>query len=262
MNCSDFIRRLTDGSSPDAPLRDHLSGCANCREMLATWDSNDRPDPARIASIQREIVSRWRPVKPIASGATLLLALLLLFFAFSIGAPALIGFLSLHRLTPWRMAIYYSGLALCATAAAVVVVQFMVPGAKTRLNPRYTTLLIGIAMVGAVLLLFPNFSTAFFATGIACFCTGSIAAAVAALLFATVLRRTFPSTPVAASAAIGFFAGLCGVSVLALHCGYLNTPHILVWHFGVLVVATLGGVFVGYLAEWLGRKKFLAYRNS
>jgi hypothetical protein len=262
MNCSDFIRRLTDGSSPDAPLRDHLSSCVDCREMLAAWDSNDRPDPARIAGIQREIVSRWRPVKPIASVATLLLALLLLFFAFSIGAPALIGFLSVHRLTPWRMAIYYSGLASCATAAAVVVVQFMVPGAKTRLNPRSTILMIAIAMVAAILLLFPNFDTAFFATGMGCFCTGSVAAAVAALLFATVLRRTFPSTPVAASAAIGFFAGLCGVSVLALHCAYLNTPHILVWHFGVLVVATFGGALVGYITEFVSRKKFMTYRNS
>jgi len=50
--------------------------------------------------------------------------------------------------------------------------------------------------------------------------------------------------------------------VLALGCSFLVSPHILVWHFGVLVVTTIGGALIGYITEWVSQKNLLAYRNS
>jgi hypothetical protein len=43
----------------------------------------------------------------------------------------------------------------------------------------------------------------------------------------------------------GAFAGLTGVGVLALCCPILNTPHILVWHLGVVLVAMFAGGIAG-----------------
>jgi hypothetical protein len=262
MNCSDLIRRLVEGSLSDPPAQEHLAGCAHCREMLASWDSKDGPDQAHLARIQQQITSRWRPVKPIASIATLLVVLLLLFFASTVGVAALLGNFALRALGPWQLVIYFGGLSLCAAFTAALVAPLMVPGARTRLDPRYTIPALAVVIVTLIALLFPNFNTAFLHGGDQCFWTGLTAAAVAALLFTTFLRRTLPSSPVVAGASVGFLAGLCGVTVLALHCAFLAATHILVWHFGVLVVATLAGAIAGYVVQWVSQKNMLAYRNS
>jgi hypothetical protein len=266
MNCDDLLHRLSEGAKLDAAAQQHLAHCPGCREILAwatqTQASKETPDPQRLGRIQQQMTAHWRPVKPIASNTTLFISLLLLFLLLAICAVLLIGYFALRAIHPLQMVIYYGGLAVGAALAAAVVVQFMVPGSKIRFNPRLIMPAIGIAIVAIVIVLFPNFNSAYWHGGLACFRSGMAAAVVAGVLFATVLRRMFPTAPVAAAASIGFFAGLCGVTVLAMHCALFASPHILVWHFGVLVVSTLAGAFIGYITEWVSQKNLLAYRNS
>jgi hypothetical protein len=265
MNCDDLLRSLAEGAGLDAAGQEHLANCPNCREILA-WASNsqpfqDKPDSQRVGRIQHEITARWRPVKPIASNATIIGSLLLLFLFLAIGAVLLIGYFAVHALHPLQMFIYYGGLAAGTALAAAIVVQFMVPGSKVRFNPGFIIPAIAVAIVAIIVVLFPNFNSAYLHGGMGCFRNGIVAALVAGLLFATVLRRMFPTAPVAAAASIGFFAGLCGVTVLALHCPVPASTHILVWHLGVLIVSTLGGAFIGYITQWVSQKNLLAYRN-
>lgn len=266
MNCDDLLRRIAEGATLESAAREHLDNCPGCREILALTAEargfDEKPDPERIGRIQRQMTSRWRPVKPIASNGTLVASLLLLFLLLAVGAAFVIGYFGVHALGPLQMIVYYGGLAVGTALAASVVVQFMVPGAKVRWNPRFIIPAIALMIVAIIVLLFPNFNSAFLHGGMRCFWNGITAAALAGLLFATVLRRMFPTAPVAAAASIGFFAGLCGVTVLALHCPVLVSAHILVWHFGVLVVSTLGGALIGYITEWVSQKNLLAYRNS
>ena len=50
-------------------------------------------------------------------------------------------------------------------------------------------------------------------------------------------------------ATLGATAGLLGVTVLQFRCPLQNAPHLLVWHGGVLVVATVAGSAVALLAH-------------
>lgn len=265
MNCDDLLRRIAEGRALDAEAKQHLAQCPDCEALLA-WQSSVQvtatPSPERLAEIEKQITRHWHPVRRIPSNTTLVLALLALFFALAIGAPALLGYFALHALRPFQMALYYGALAIGTAGAAIVVVQLMIPGSKVRLNPRIAIPAIAVVIVSIVALLFPNFNAAYLHGGMRCFWNGLIAAGIAAILFATVLRRLFPSAPVTAAAAIGFFAGLCGVTVLALHCPVLVSIHILFWHLGVLVVSTLAGAIIGYITEWVSPKNLVAYRNS
>src|SRR5260370_7287792 len=72
-----------------------------------------------------------------------------------------------------------------------------------------------------------------------------------ALLFWMLLRRGAILFPKLIGAAAGGFAGLIGLSVLEINCSNLNVYHILVWHWGVILVNLLAGAAlcanVGYI---------------
>jgi Negative regulator of sigma F len=51
-------------------------------------------------------------------------------------------------------------------------------------------------------------------------------------------------------ATIGALAGLSGLAVLGLFCPNLNEYHILVWHFGSVLVSTGGGLAIGTISEY------------
>jgi hypothetical protein len=60
------------------------------------------------------------------------------------------------------------------------------------------------------------------------------------------LRRGFAVNPVAAGLAGGALAGLCGVTMLELHCANFQALHILVWHTAVLPVVAAAGALVAW----------------
>ena len=78
-----------------------------------------------------------------------------------------------------------------------------------------------------------------------------------AFLFWLVVRRGAIIHPKLMGAAIGRLAGLTGLSVLAMNCSNLNVFHILVWHWGVVLLTSgpaLFGAGVEYIQRWRGHK--------
>jgi hypothetical protein len=76
-----------------------------------------------------------------------------------------------------------------------------------------------------------------------------------ALLFWMLLRRGAILFPKLVGAAAGGFAGLIGLSVLEVNCPNLNEYHVLVWHWGVILISSLAGVALGAVAEYIDRRK-------
>jgi len=76
-----------------------------------------------------------------------------------------------------------------------------------------------------------------------------------ALLFWMLLRRGAILFPKLIGAAAGGFAGLIGLSVLEINCSNLNVYHILVWHWGVILITSLAGVALGAIVEYIDRHR-------
>ncbi len=207
----------------------------------------ETPDPQRVQGIQRAIKEQWRPVRPRPSDWVLTSLLLLLFLAFVLTGASAVREYALRVLTPLQMILYYALIAICALAASIALVQRAIPGAKRRLNPGLTMLFSSALLVCVALLLFRNFDTSHFALGVHCMRLGAVCALISGVLFALVLRNGLFRSPVDAAIGIGFFSGVAGVAVLALHCPVLTFPHIVVWHFGVLGIGIAGGALAGVL---------------
>jgi negative regulator of sigma F NrsF-like protein len=252
MNCREAVRRLAglssvDGGDPE--LQQHLATCAACQELAASLPISAGPDPARISAIQQQIGRSWKPVRPVMPPGRQITLLAVLFCATAIAAVAPFGFFAFKALKTWQMVVYYGAFAVAAAFVAAIVVQRLYPGIRSRFAAT-PALWVGVGSLSVlVVVLFPNFNVAHFGLGVNCLEIGCIVASVAGIAFALALHRTFASSPVTASATVGFFAGLCGAAALALHCPLLTVPHILVFHFGVLVVATIAGAGVGWLVQ-------------
>ena len=52
-------------------------------------------------------------------------------------------------------------------------------------------------------------------------------------------------------------AGLVGVRVLEVNCANVNVFHVLVWHWGVIVIGSLAGLAFGALGERVERRIYL-----
>jgi hypothetical protein len=57
--------------------------------------------------------------------------------------------------------------------------------------------------------------------------------------------------PKLTGAAAGGLAGLTGLSVLEMNCSNLNLFHILLWHWGVVLVGSAAGALIGTAVDTL-----------
>ena len=116
-------------------------------------------------------------------------------------------------------------------------------GERSQGRPGRTTL-------SSLALLFPwRGVQAFVAMGWPCLLGGLGIAVPAALLLWVIVRRGAPLSVGTLGATIGATAGLLGVTVLQFKCPLQEAPHLVVWHGGVLVVATVAGWAVAHLAH-------------
>jgi hypothetical protein len=263
MNCREAIRRLALGSASadDAELQQHLATCAACRELAGSLANSSLPDPSRIAAIQEQLGRSLKPVRPLPPPSQQVALLAIIYGVVAVAAAALIGFSALHVLRPWQMVCYFGAFAIAAGWLASTVIERFYPGIRSRFGGASVLWATTASLAVLALLLFPNFNVAQFGSGVRCLETGCVVAVPASIVFALVLRRTLAPNPISASATVGFFAGLCGDATLALHCPVLEVMHIIVWHLGVLAVATAGGAGIGWLAQsFLLRRRVTANR--
>jgi len=94
---------------------------------------------------------------------------------------------------------------------------------------------------------------AFISNGLLCLRTGLMSSIPGGFLVWLLARRGAMLSPKLTGATAGGFAGLIGVTVLEICCPNLNRYHILVWHVGVILLSTLGGVALGAAGAYLGQ---------
>jgi hypothetical protein len=207
-------------------------------------------DSNRLAAIRERIVAETAPVTPLPSDTALIGFLTGVFVAFTFLAAFIVHMNAPAVLSPAQMTFYYGLILVSAVEGAAVVVGEMIPGSPLRARRSFWVVATALALPLVCVALFGNYSVRRFVHfGIPCFEVGSLSAAVAGLLFSLLIRKGFVASRRSAARVVAFFAALSGVAVLALHCPLLSIPHILVWHFGVLLVAWLVGDFIGRRLE-------------
>jgi hypothetical protein len=257
MNCQDICRLLAEGKSLPSEAHHHIEGCRFCQALVQTdFQTQDGPRNERMENYKRIVRTELAAVRPMPSDGTLRLTLVILFLCITALATLRTGFAGLHVLTVWQMALYFGVILLAALFGAGALVQEMIPGARRYLNARAALLLQCVVLLGVVAVLFHSLSFArFVASGHGCFQLGTVCAAASALVFAFVLKDGFFASPVRTGVIAGFFSGLAGFAVLAVHCPVLSIPHIWVWHFGVVPVSMAAGALIGYALQklWTAR---------
>lgn len=205
-------------------------------------------DRERIDQFQKLITGSLRPVRTLPSDRTLVWKLLAFFTAFSLLAAIPVGYKGFHVLNEYQRFAYYGLILLCAACFSITTVQEMIPGSKRRASPGWTIAAATLSLAVLVSVLFHNFDLdRFVALGIPCLRLGCICALAGGALSWLILRKGFFTSPVAAGVTVGFFAGLAGVAVLALHCPIQNSAHIIVWHLGPMALGGVGGAILGTL---------------
>jgi hypothetical protein len=141
----------------------------------------------------------------------------------------------------------FSTLGILAWVAGKEFVSELIPGSRHRVRPGVLLIIVSVALLGVFALLFRNYRTDhFISAGIACLLTGLLLAIPAAFLSWWLLRRGFAVNSVSAGFVGGALAGLCGVTMLELHCVNFEALHVLVWHTAVVPVSAVAGALLGW----------------
>lgn len=260
MTCRDMDDLMSSGPE-NAILRPeavkHLVSCPNCRRLKHVLDESREtsgPSESQLKRIRAGIVDNLQPVRPLAPSRFFLFACAIIFLCVvAVGAMpfGINGWEALN--TAQRIAIFVTLIGSAVLLASSLVRQ-MVPGSKYAFAP--SALPIGILSV-LMLIIAISFrsqeESAFVANGLACIRNGLTYSIPAAFLFWLILRRGAILFPKLIGAAAGGLAGLVGLTVLELNCPNLNVFHILFWHWGVVLISSLAGAFLGAAVEHIGR---------
>ncbi len=126
-------------------------------------------------------------------------------------------------------------------------VSQLIPGSRRNFSGIALLAAISISLLAVFALMFRDYRTEhFLSAGIMCLLTGVLLAIPAAFLSWLLLRRGFAVNSIAAGLVGGALAGLCGVTLLELHCPNLQALHVLVWHTAVVPVSAAAGALVGW----------------
>ena len=219
-------------------------------DLNISISQGEPPDAAAIAKISAQLAASAKPIRPLPSNAILWTISLSIFSIVSLVVASVVGFKAIAVLSAGEMVLYYGVVALFAGLFARAVIERMIPGEK-RILPSSGLWIAALILPGLVMAgLFSDHSTVrFVSQGIPCLRLGVISALVSGLLGWRLLQRGYLVSPRETIVLYGFFAGLVGVAVLALHCPIRNSLHVLVWHLGAMVLAGLLGLLLGWFIE-------------
>jgi hypothetical protein len=203
-------------------------------------------DPALLKRIADSLHSSLRPVRPLPPTWVLTVGLSLICAIVAVTGAARAGFYGIENLSFWERLGIFSTLAILVWIAGAGFVSQLIPASRQRLTPGAFLIISIAALLGVFALVFRDYHTdRFIAAGVVCLLTGMLLAIPAALLSWVLLRRGFAVNPVAAGLVGGALAGLCGVTMLELHCANFEALHVLVWHTAVVPVCAVAGALVG-----------------
>ena len=204
-------------------------------------------EPALLKRIADSINSSLEPVRPMPPTWMLTGGLALICAAVAVTAAARAGFYGIEKLGLWECVLVFSTLGILVWVAGKEFVHQLIPGSRQPLGVGSVLTIGSAALLGVFALVCRNYRTDhFISAGIACLLTGLLLAIPAAFMSGLLLRRGFAVNPVAAGLAGGALAGLCGVTMLELHCANFQALHVLVWHTAVVPVSAAAGALVGW----------------
>jgi hypothetical protein len=250
MNCDDITMQLAEGAELDPAALQHTATCPSCRSLLAPLNEFEPLDQERLSAVRSRLMEASTPVKPLWPDRALIAAFTVVLLAFTVAVSYAVRMKALDVLTPWQMVVYYGIILLSILAGAAVAVGEMIPGSRWRAGAQIWILGTALALPLACIAIFHSYETTHFVpAGVPCFSLGLVSGIAAAFLLSLLLRKGFLGFPVSAARVTGFLSALAGVAVLALHCPLLSVFHIVVWHFGVLLVGWLVGNLLGRRLE-------------
>jgi hypothetical protein len=209
------------------------------------------PDEKRLAEIRALLASRSAPVHALPSNAVLIAYSLAGFVLVCLLATIYDGHKGLHVLNPFQAIVYFGAFLLLAILFSVAIVEQIIPGARRRVRSGWLVAGMAVLLLALVPGLFDHFGVErFVARGLPCLVFGTMCAVIGGALGFLLIRKGFLTSPLQAIVLTGCFAGLAGTTALAFVCPQLNTPHILVWHFGSTAIGTGVGALIGLVIEW------------
>jgi hypothetical protein len=204
-------------------------------------------EPALLKRIADSTNSSLRPVRPLPPTWVLTGGLALICVSVAVAAAARTGFYGIEHLSLWHLVLIFSTLGILVWMAGKEFVSQLVPGSRQHFGMGAFLTIETAALLGVFALVFRDYRTDhFISAGIACLLTGVLLAIPAASLSWLLLRRGFAVNSVAAGLVGGALAGLCGVTMLELHCANLQALHVLAWHTAVVPVSAAAGALVGW----------------
>jgi len=261
VTCADIDNLIISG--PESLLQepsavDHLVTCKECSTLVRLLEENGKspgPDAIQVKQIQARIVENLRPVRPLAPARFFLFACAIIFLgvlAIGVVPPSMNGWAALGQA---QRIVVFTTLAASAIVLAISMIGQMVPGDKYAIAPRALPIgvLAGIMVIIAVTFR-PHEESAFIENGLAHMRNGITLSIPSAFLFWLILRRGAILFPKLIGAAAGGLAGLVGLAVLELNCSDLNVFHILVWHWGVVLISAAAGALIGAAVEYIQRR--------
>ena len=246
------------GTSAHLPeAAQHIVGCERCRSVIGLLDEAGKalaPSEDQLKRIHIGILENLKPVRPLPSSWIFLFACAAIFLcAVAIGAMPF-GMNGWGALNVAQRIAVFATLTASAVLLAISMVGQMVPGSKYALAPAELPITILTVLLLVIATTFrAQGEPAFVARGIACLKSGLTFSLPAGFLFWLLLRRGAILFPKLIGGAAGGLAGLIGLSVLEVNCPNLNVFHILVWHWGVVLVSSLAGVLIGAVGEYVER---------
>jgi hypothetical protein len=206
--------------------------------------ARERPPEALVHDISRRLGAELEPVLPLPSNAVLVVSGIVLFAVIALLSASDVGLAGFRRLDLWQKLVIYPAIIVSVVPLILSVIAARIPGSRAPMPFPFPILIPLIVLTIVTPILFPAFGLSnFVRDGVPCLRLGTICAVVPGFLTGAFLRRGFVTHPARAALTGGALAGAVGVAVLALHCPIQNTPHILVWHLGVIVTAAAIGAF-------------------
>jgi hypothetical protein len=211
-------------------------------------------EPALLKRIADSINLPVRPVRPLPPTWSLTGGLVVICAAVALAAAAGAGFYGIEKMTVSARLLIFSTLGILVWVGGKEFVSQWIPGSRRGLGAGAFLILVGVVLLSVFSLVFRDYRTEHFVSaGLPCLRTGLLLAVPAALLSGLLLRRGFAVNSVAAGLVGGAVAGLCGVTMLELHCANFQALHVLVWHTAVVPASAAAGSLLGWALPLIGR---------
>jgi hypothetical protein len=220
----------------------------------ASMPADNERGNAREALLPGRIFADLRPVRPLPAAPILLLFCLLPALVVVAAGVKVFGLGGWQSQSVVLRVLLLGPVGIALVAASHNFSRQMIPGSRRLFSAWAVELLAAGVFIGTVAIAFHHkYSIDMAAADEACFRNGVILSAAAIGLALLAARRGVWLDRVASSLQLAALASAAALLVLTLYCPVLTASHVLVAHFGALVVVLLSAWGIGRVVDRLVR---------